>query len=135
MKKVPQAGHAPRGLEISGHKDNAIGASLFRLRFGNDLGGAVFTIAGQPGEGRLSLDYFARGGTIHHLPTPERTAISDILEYLQSCNLVVYAAPLGDGEPKYVYQGAVVTLQTLVIIANEHRALRRLPPFQLIQQT
>jgi len=72
---------------------------------------------------------FALGGTIHYLPKPEPTEISDILEYLRDCNFVVYPAPRGDGEPKYVYQGAVVTLQKLVSIANEHRAVRQLPPF------
>jgi hypothetical protein len=80
----------------------------------------------------LVLDYFARGGTIHRLPTPEPTAIPDILEYLRDCTFVVYPAPRGDGQPKYVYQGTVVTLEKLVSIANEHRAIRHLPPFQLV---
>jgi len=80
----------------------------------------------------LVLDYFARGGTIHRLPTPEHSALPEILEYLQNCDFVVYPAPRGDGQPKYVYQGAVVTLEKLVSIANEHRAIKHLRPFQLV---
>jgi len=83
----------------------------------------------------LVLDYFARGGAIRRLPTPEPKAIFDILAYLESCNFFVYPAPRGAGEPKYVHQGAVVTLQNLVSIANEHRAKRHLPPFQVAHQT
>ena len=46
----------------------------------------------------------------------------------------VYRAPRGEGAPKYVYQGQVATLEKLVSLANEHRALRQLPPFQLVPQ-
>jgi hypothetical protein len=82
----------------------------------------------------LVKDYFARGGTIRRLPSPEPTSISEILDYLTDCNFTVHPAPLGEGSPKYVYQGQVVTLDNLISIANEHRALRALPPFQLVHQ-
>jgi hypothetical protein len=76
--------------------------------------------------------YLARGGTIHHLPTPEPTEASDVLDYLEECGFSVYRAPRGEGEPKYVFQGQVMTLQNLMSVANEHRAKRALPPFQLV---
>ena len=79
----------------------------------------------------LVADYFARGGTVRRLPTPEPIEASEVLQYLHDCSFDVYAAPRGQGEPKYVCQGAVVTQQELVSIANEHRNTRGLPPFQL----
>ena len=79
-------------------------------------------------------DYLKRGGTTRHLPTPKPTAIADVLEYLRENNFVVYGAPPGEGEPKFVCQGSVVILQDLVLLANEHRAARQLPPFQLVPQ-
>jgi hypothetical protein len=79
----------------------------------------------------LVADYFTRGGAIRRLPTPEPTSPSDVLDYLSECNFRVYPAPRGEGQQKYVYQGQVVTLDKLVSIANEHRALVALPPFQL----
>ena len=56
------------------------------------------------------------------------------LEYLQDSNFVVYRAPAGEGEPKFVCQGSVVTVHNLILFANEHRATRHLPPFQLVPQ-
>ena len=71
----------------------------------------------------LVLDFLARGGTIRCLPTPEPTAISNVLEYLRACNFVVYPAPRGEGQPKYVCQSMVITEEKLVAIANDHRAM------------
>jgi hypothetical protein len=68
------------------------------------------------------------------LPTPEPTAITGILDYLRDCNFDVYPAPPGEGQPKYVFQGQVVTLENLVSIANDHRARLQLPPFELVQR-
>ena len=82
----------------------------------------------------LVLDFLARGGTIRRLPTPEPTTISSVLEYLRGCNFVVYRAPRGEGQPKYVYQSMVVTEERLVAIANELRATKYLPPFQVVPQ-
>jgi hypothetical protein len=82
----------------------------------------------------LILDFFARGGTINRLPTPQPTTISNVLEYLRGCNFVVYPAPRGEGQPKFVYRGMVVTEEKLVGIANEHRATQHLPPFQVVPQ-
>lgn len=79
----------------------------------------------------LLADYFARGGAVRRLPTPEPTEPSAVLQYLHDCDFEVYPAPRGEGEPKYVCRGAVVKLQELVAIANEHRDKRGLPPFQL----
>jgi hypothetical protein len=86
----------------------------------------------EPREGSFT-DYFALGGPARRPPTPEPTIATDVLAYLQECNFTVYAAPLGEGEPKYVYQGQVLTLDRLLAIANEHRALRQLPPFPFLQ--
>ena len=86
----------------------------------------------EPREGSVS-DYFALGGYGRQPPTPEPTVADDVLAYLRECNFTVYAAPLGEGTPKYVYQGQLVTLDRLVAIANGHRALRQLPPFQFLQ--
>ena len=80
----------------------------------------------------LVSEYLARGGTIHQLPTPAPTEPIDVLDYLEECGFTVYAAPRGEGEPKYVFQGQVMTLQSLVSLANEHRAKRDLSPFQLV---
>lgn len=80
----------------------------------------------------LVNEYLARGGTIRRLPTPEPTEAIDVLDYLEECGFSVYRAPRGEGEPKFVFQGQVVTLQNLISIANEHRATRDLPPFQLV---
>ena len=82
----------------------------------------------------LVLDFFAGGGTIRHLPTPEPTTIDNVLEYLRGCNFVVYRAPRGEGQPKYVCQSMVVTEEKLVKIANDHRATQHLPPFQVVPQ-
>ena len=83
----------------------------------------------------LVANYFKRGGKVDRLPTPKPTEmISDVLDYLKESNFVVYRAPRGEGEPKFVCQGSVVTLQNLVSFANEHRATRQLPPFQLVPQ-
>ena len=86
----------------------------------------------EPREGSFS-DYFSLGGHLRQAPTPEPTVAADALAYLQECNFTVYPAPLGEGEPKYVYQGQVLTLDRLVAIANDHRALRQLPPFPFLQ--
>jgi hypothetical protein len=98
----------------------------------------------EPREGSFS-DYFSLGGQVRQPPAPasaapqlrqgkpESTVAADALAYLQECNFTVYAAPLGEGEPKYVCQGQVLTLDRLVAIANDHRALRRLPPFPFLQ--
>jgi hypothetical protein len=86
----------------------------------------------EPREGSFS-DYFTLGGHVRQPPTPEVTVAADVLAYLLDCNFTVYAAPVGEGEPKYVYQGQVVSLEKLVAIANDHRALRQLPPFQFLQ--
>jgi hypothetical protein len=83
---------------------------------------------------KLVGDFSKRGPRFWSLCTPAPTAISDILEYLQDCNFVAYPAPLGEGRPKYVFQGALVTLETLLAIANEHRAKRSLPLFHLIDR-
>jgi len=83
-------------------------------------------------QGDLVADYFARGGTIHRLPTPEPAEVSEILEWLEGCGSIVYRAAAKGAVHKYVYQGALVTLQKLVSIANKQRALRDLPPFQLV---
>ena len=80
-----------------------------------------------------SADYFFRGGPIRRPPAPTQTEPSDILDYLADCNFTVYPAPRGEGQPKYVYQGQVITLEKLVSIANEHRAIRGLEPFELHQ--
>ena len=82
----------------------------------------------------LIADYLKRGGIVQRLPTPKPTGISDVVEYLQDNNFVVYAAPRGEGEPKFVCQGSVVNLQDLVSFANAHRAARQLPPFQIVPQ-
>ena len=81
----------------------------------------------------LVADYIARGGTVRRLPTPEPTDVQEVIDYMQDCRFDVYPAPRGAGQRKYVLQGEVVTLARLVLIANEHRAKRRLPPFQLVQ--
>ena len=80
----------------------------------------------------LVLDFIARGGTIRRLPTPEPTTISKVLEYLRGGNVVVYPAPRGAGERKYVCQTMVVTVEKLLEIANEQRAAAHLPPFQVV---
>ena len=80
----------------------------------------------------LVVDFFARGGTVHRLPTPEPTTIANVLGYLRDLKFVVYPAPRGEGQPKYVCQSMVVTEEKLVAIANEHRATRHLPPFQVV---
>jgi len=77
-----------------------------------------------------SADYFLRGGPLRRPPTPAATDPSDIVDYLTDCNFTVYAAPRGEGQPKYVYQGQVVTLDRLISIANEHRSIRGLEPFE-----
>ena len=82
----------------------------------------------------LIADYLKRGGIVQRLPTPKPIAISDVVEYLQERHFVVYAAPRGEGEPKFVCQGSVVNLQELVSFANAHRAARQLTPFQLVPQ-
>ena len=86
----------------------------------------------EPQEGSFS-DYFALGGQVRQPPTPELPEADDVLAYLRECNFTVYAAPLGEGTPKYVYQGQLVTLDRLIAIANGHRVLRQLPPFQFLQ--
>lgn len=87
----------------------------------------------EPREGLLS-DYFTLGGSTKRPQMPEPTLAADILDYLREYNFTVYAAPHGEGRPKYVYQGQVVTLERLVAIANEHRARMELPPFQFVQE-
>lgn len=86
----------------------------------------------EPREGSFS-DYFTLGGQARRVPPPEPTVAADVLAYLQACNFTVYPAPRGEGEPKYVCQGQVMTLDRLVAIANDHRALRQLPPFPALQ--
>jgi hypothetical protein len=86
----------------------------------------------EPREGLFS-DYFTLGGQVRRPPTPELPVDAVVLTYLLDCNFTVYPAPRGEGEPKYVYQGQVVTLQKLIAIANDHRVLRQLLPFQFLQ--
>ena len=86
----------------------------------------------EPREGSFS-DYFAIGGRVRQPSIPEPTVADDVLAYLRECNFTVYPAPLGEGTPKYVYQGQLVTLEKLISIANGHRALRQIPPFQVLQ--
>ncbi len=84
----------------------------------------------EPREGSFS-DYFTLGGQVRQPATPEFPATSDVLAYLLDCNFTVYPAPLGEGEPKYVYQGQVVTLDRLIAIANDHRALQAAPSIRI----
>jgi hypothetical protein len=79
-------------------------------------------------------DYFFRGGQVGRPPAPAPTDPSEILEYLADCSFTVYPAPRGEGQPKYVYQGQVITIDRLVSIANEHRAIRGLEPFEFGHQ-
>ena len=80
----------------------------------------------------LIADFLARGGTIRKIPPPKPTVAADVLEYLQSRNVDVQAiARPGESEASYLHKGQVVTLKTLVAIANRHRSRRHLPPFQL----
>ena len=83
-------------------------------------------------QNHLVLDFLARGGTIRRLPTPEPTTISSVLEYLRGCDFVVYPAPRGEGQPKYVCQSMVVTEEKLMALTNEHRMANQLPPFQIV---
>jgi len=66
------------------------------------------------------------------IPPREPVGIPDVLEYLKASNYVVYRAPRGEGEPKFVCQGSLVTFEHLLALANEHRAARQLPPFPLV---
>ena len=98
----------------------------------------------EPREGSFS-DYFTLGGHGGQPAAPDFAApqlrqgrqaapvADDVLVYLRECNFTVYPAPLGEGTPKYVYQGQLVTLEKLISIANGHRALRQLPPFEFLQ--
>jgi hypothetical protein len=86
----------------------------------------------EPREGFFS-DYLALGGPARGLASSKTTDAGAVLAYLQECHFTVYPAPVGEGEPKYVYQGQVITLDRLVAIANTHRALRQLPPFGVLQ--
>ena len=86
----------------------------------------------EPREGSFS-DYFTLGGHAGQPARQEAPVADDVLVYLRECNFTVYPAPLGEGTPKYVYQGQLVTLDRLIAIANGHRALRQLPPFQFLQ--
>jgi hypothetical protein len=78
--------------------------------------------------------YLGHNGAVGPLPTQESTDPHDVLDYLQDCNFSVYAAPRGEGVPKYVFQGQVVTLQKLISIANDHRENRHLPLFQPVPE-
>ena len=82
----------------------------------------------------LIADYIARGGTVRRLATPEPTTVSDILDYLRDCDLEVRTARGHAAGDRYIFQNKVVTLWELVSIANEHRAKRKLPPFQVVER-
>ena len=78
----------------------------------------------------LVADYFARGGTVKRLPQPDPLGASKVVGYLQDCNFDVQVTTK-DGQTRYVYKNAVVSLKRLVAIANRSRARRRLLPFQI----
>ena len=80
----------------------------------------------------LIADFLARGGTIRKIAPPKPTLAADVLEYLRARNVDVQAVPRpGENESNYLYKGQVISLKTLVAIANRHRSRRHLPPFQL----
>jgi hypothetical protein len=84
----------------------------------------------------LVADFLARGGKITKLPPARPTVASDVLRYLQDRKVDVHpVTDEGGAETKYVYKGGVISLKTLVAIANRHRSRRRLPPFQLTATT
>jgi len=78
-----------------------------------------------------SVDVLPRDGNVCCRLPPEPVAATEVLDYLSECNFQVYAAPRGEGQPKYVFQGQVATLEKLVAIASGHRVLMDLQPFQL----
>lgn len=80
----------------------------------------------------LIEEYLARGGAIRRLPESKPTVASNIMNYMRDNNVHVQEVSGGSGiEARYVYKTQVVTLNTLLKIANRHRRRRRLPLFQL----
>ena len=80
----------------------------------------------------LIRDFFARGGTIQHLPTPEPVTIVEVVDYLKECELDVHLAPRKGIERTYICETVVLKVEKLVEVANEYRAALDLPPFQLV---
>ena len=77
--------------------------------------------------------FVARGGHIHKVPEAAPTTAHDVLHYLHSRNVNVEPAPAKPGEVdrRYLYEGDIIDLHSLVDRANSHRRRQHLPAFEL----
>jgi hypothetical protein len=78
----------------------------------------------------LVADYISRGGSVRRIPPPNAMIAADVLTYLRTWNIEVQTRTDEDGKVTgYIYKGEVVSLKTLVTLANDHRMKRHLPRF------
>jgi len=78
----------------------------------------------------LVSDYLASGGQIRKLPDALDATPSDVIRYLNRHKFKIERAR-ANGSEKYSRDGATITLQALVQLANTHRMKQRLPPFDV----
>jgi hypothetical protein len=81
----------------------------------------------------MVAEFLARGRRINKIPAAQPTTANDVLHYLneQGVKVEVAAVSLGYGHAKYMLDGAIIDLKTLLRQANARRRKQRLPPFEL----
>jgi hypothetical protein len=78
----------------------------------------------------LVAEYISRGGSVRRIPPPNAMIAADVLTYLRTWNIEVQTRTDEEGKVTgYIYKGEVVSLKTLVTLANDHRMKRHLPRF------
>ena len=78
----------------------------------------------------LVAEYISRGGSVRRIPPPNAVIAADVLTYLRTWNIEVQTRTDEEGNVTgYIYKGDVVSLKTLVSLANEHLMKRHLPRF------
>ena len=79
---------------------------------------------------RAIAEFLKSGGSISRVKASIRVSEPELLEYLASSGIrAKYRA--GDSNAPYLCQGKRVSVSQLIVIANEHRQSRELPPFSL----
>ena len=79
----------------------------------------------------LVSQYLESGGRIRRLPEAVPATAAEVLEYLQTRDVKVEAAPANNAgdTAKFRHEGRLLPWGEVVQLANEHRREQDLPPF------
>ena len=89
-------------------------------------------MSAHPQTGAMVADFLARGGCVQKFPEATPTSVCDILLYLDSLGVKVESVPAANfGGIRYMYDGDVTSLESLLALANQHRKWTGLAPFEL----